>query len=344
MSLLEVDGAQGEGGGQILRTALALAALRRRPVRVTDVRAGRPKPGLARQHLTAVQALAALCEAKTEGVRVGSREVVFRPGRLRGGPITADVGTAGSVTLVLQACLLPALFAAAPSRLRIRGGTDVRWSPPADYTARVFLPLLARLGGRVSLRILRRGYYPRGGGEVEVTVEPVTALRPFRVEAPGPLRRIEGVAHVANLPGEIATRMKRSALKALVGVGETKVQEAVLGPTEAEGRGGALVLWAETERTLLGASAVAERGVPAEALGQRAAEALAADLTAGATLDVHAADQLLPYLPLAEGPSTLRVREVTGHIETLLGLLPQFVDATFRTAEEDGTTRVEVRP
>src|SRR5256712_13852836 len=163
----EVGGGRGEGGGQLLRTALALSALTDPPVRVARIRAGRPTPGLAAQHVTAINAVAALCEAEVTGVSVGASSIEFRPGKLAAGRFSFDVGTAGSITLVLQA-LLP-VAAAAPGAVRVRliGGTDVRWSPPIDYFNRVFLTLLRRLGARADVEVLRRGYYPRGGGIVE---------------------------------------------------------------------------------------------------------------------------------------------------------------------------------
>lgn len=344
MRPLDVDGSTGEGGGQIFRLALALAGLTGREVRVTRIRAGRRNPGLAPQHLTAAEALVTLTGGQAKGLEVGSQEVRFRPGPLQGGRFAFDVGTAGSVTLVLQACLLPALFADGPVELRVRGGTDVKWSPPADYTAHVFLPLLAQLGARVTLDVVRRGYYPRGGGEVRVAVKPVDGLRPLQAKAPGLLRAIEGRAHVANLPADIPKRMKRAALAALVGLGPVAIGDEVLGPEAAVGRGGAIVLWTEAEATRLGASALAEKGVPAETLGRRAAVSLRQDLEAGATLDVHGADQLLPYLAVADGPSSFRVREVTGHTETLLWLLPRFLDASIETERQGTTHRVTVRP
>lgn len=340
----EIDGSKGEGGGQILRTSLALSALTADPVRVRRIRAGRPKPGLAPQHLAAARALSDLCGADVEGLALGSQEVVFRPGPVDGGRLRVDVGTAGSVTLVLQCLLLPALRAGGPTALRITGGTDVKWSPPADYAREVFLPLLHHLGASVDLRVPRRGYYPRGGGRVEVDVTPVEAFRPFQPGTAAPPGRVRGRAHVGNLPGDIAKRMKRSALKGLAAYPDVRVEDTTYGPDEAEGRGGALVLWAETGRTRLGASALAKRGVPAEELGRRASSALARDLEARTTLDVHAADQLLPYMALAEGPSSFLVREVSGHVRALLWLLPHFLPVTFREEVANGLTRIDVIP
>ncbi|MFQ5838448.1 MAG: RNA 3'-terminal phosphate cyclase, partial [Thermoplasmata archaeon] len=341
---IEVDGSYGEAGGQIFRMALALSSLAGEDVRVMNIRAGRPKPGLARQHITAAKAVASVSSADADGLQLGSSEVVFRPGTLTGGRFELDVGTAGSVTLVLQACLLPALFARAPTELRIRGGTDVRWSPPSDYFQRVFLRLLERMGIHVEMRVLRRGYYPRGGGLVEARIEPVSSVAGLRLSVPGQVVGIRGRAHVSNLPQHVAQRMKRSALRMLVNYREVHVEEVVYGGEEAVGPGGAVVLWAVAANTILGSSRLAEKGVRAEDVGRGAAEDLQADLEAGATLDVHAADQLLPYMALATSSSHFLVREVSGHMRTLFWLLSKFLDVEFSTEDVDGLKRVEVKP
>jgi RNA 3'-phosphate cyclase len=342
--VIEVDGSHGEGGGQIFRMALALSSVTGQDVMVTNIRAGRPNPGLASQHITAARAVASLSNAVVEDLKPGSREVVFHPGTLEGGRFQLDVGTAGSVTLVLQACLLPAIFAKGPTEFRIQGGTDVKWSPPYDYFLHVFLPLLRRMGVHAEIRVLRRGYYPRGGGLVEVRVEPVSSLHSLDLASPGKVLAIRGTAHVSNLPEHIAQRMKRAALKLLVDFRNVHIEKAVYGPEEAVGPGGSVVLWAETEETLLGSSSLAEKGVRAEDVGRRAAEALLADLRSGATLDVHAADQILPYMALADGPSIFLVRKVTGHVGTLLWLLPKFLNVEFSTSQMGTLTRVDVKP
>src|SRR5438309_937828 len=236
--MIEVDGGRGEGGGQLLRMALALSALTDTPVRVARIRAGRPTPGLAAQHVTAINAVAALCEAEVTGVSVGASSIEFRPGKLAAGRFSFDVGTAGSTTLVLQA-LLP-VAAAAPGAVRVRliGGTDVRWSPPIDDFNRVFLPLLLSLG----------------------------------------------------------------------------------------------------------ADSLAERGKRSERIGEEAATSLGAEIESQATLDVHAADQLLVYLARAGGPSWFRVRSVSGHLETMMWLIPQFLPSRFAVTRERGGCEVSVEP
>ena len=342
--MLEIDGAHGEGGGQLLRMAVALSAIQSVPVRVVRIRAGRPTPGLAAQHVAALGAVAALCNGEIDGLAVGSKEIAFRPGDITGGRHTFDVGTAGSVTLVLQACLPVAAAAHETVRLRIQGGTDVRWSPPVDYLARVFLPLLRRIGGRVEIEVFRRGYYPRGGGTVEVVIEPTRTWAPFDVASPLAIHSVRGIAHVSNLGDDIPKRMKHAAMRRLHGIADVKIEERVYRGVEAVGQGGALVLWAEAGPTVLGASSLAERGKSSERVGEEAAAALVAEMNSGATLDVHAADQLLPYLARSDRPSRVLVREVSGHLETMAWLVPQFVPSKIEFASVGALHKVSVEP
>jgi RNA 3'-terminal phosphate cyclase (ATP) len=338
--MLEIDGSHGEGGGQLARTAVALSAITGKSVRLQNVRAKRDRPGLAPQHLAAVRAVGILCAAECTGLALRSQAFTFAPGALRGGAFRFDVGTAGSVTLVLQA-LLPVL-ACAPgaTRVTVIGGTDVRAAPPFDYLRHVLLALLGRMGIGVECRMIRRGYYPRGGGEVEVAVAPARP-RPLALDASHLPRSIEGLAHVANLPAHIAERMRAAAIARLDAY-STHINSAILGGAEAIGPGGAIVVWARTGETVLGAGRVAQRGVRAETLGDEAGAALAADLAAGATLDVHAADQLLVYLALA-GKGRFATRVITDHARTAMWLIEQFLPVRFEVGKTGELARVEVR-
>lgn len=334
--MIELDGSYGEGGGQLVRLAVALAVLAGKPLRLMHVRANRARPGLAAQHLTAVRAVQALCDARCEELELRSTAFSFEP-RLHpaGGELHVDVGTAGSVTLVLQA-LMPALLASGEAaRVVVTGGTDIWQAPPADYLAQVMGRHLARMGAPLQFSIARRGYYPRGGGEITIEIAPGT-LRPMNVEAPGTLRRLDGAAHVANLPDHIAERMRAAMLAALgPAARRARIQTRVLGGGDAIGRGGSITAWAETEHSVLGAARVARLGVRAETLGEEVGGELRADLEAGATADTHAADQLLVYLALAGGASSFTAREVTSHAETAMWLIGRFLPVQF-TAEPAG--------
>ncbi len=342
MSPLEIDGSFGEGGGQLSRYAMALAAIAGRPIILRNIRARRARPGLMAQHLTAMRAVAVVSGGELEGAELGASEIRFTPGRIKSGDYRFDVGTAGSIVLVLQALLPVVLHADGPCRLTITGGTDVRMAPPVDYLRLVFLPWLARMGARVSIESVRHGYYPRGGGEVSLKLMPCAALAPLIAESPGALRSIRGVAHVARLPLHIPERMVGAARACLAGFGPVEIATKVLAEEEACGTGGAMVLVAETERSLLGSAAVAERGVPAEKLGEDAGHALRAELDAGAALDIHAADQLLIYAAQARGASRFTVREVTLHARTVMWLIAQFLPVQFRVEAQGRLQQIAV--
>lgn len=342
--MIEVDGSHGEGGGQLLRMAVALSALTETPIRVVRIRAGRPTPGLAAQHVTAVNAIGALCDAEATGVAIGASSIEFRPGKLKPGRFAFDVGTAGSVTLVLQALVPVAAATGAPVQVRLTGGTDVRWSPPIDYYSRVFLVLLRTLGGRVDIEVPRRGYYPRGGGFVDALIEPTRTWSPLDPPGAEGIRRVRGIAHASNLAEDIPKRMAHAALRRLHGFADVTIEQRVYRGEEAIGQGGALVLWAGTDACLVGADSLAERGKPSERIGEEAAASLRAEIESEATLDVHAADQLLIYLARAGGHSEFRVRAVSGHMETMMWLIPQFVPCRFATARQGAGWRVRVEP
>lgn len=340
--LLEIDGAYGEGGGQLFRMALALSAVTGQAMRVHNIRAGRDKPGLAPQHLAGARAVAAVCEATADGLELHSQQISFSPSRLRGGRYRFEVGTAGSVTLVLQA-LLPALIAAADDfEVSVTGGTDVRAAPPIDYLAEVLLAHLARMGAEVEMTIIRRGYYPVGGGEVHVRVRPCR-LRPCHVDAAGELRKVAGLAHVARLRPDIATRMRDAALSRLPSSAGSApaIEERVLADDAAAGPGGAIVAWATCVHSVLGAGRVAERGKRAEDLGAAVGDELRADLESGAGVDVHAADQLVVYLALA-GAGSFTTRTLSSHARTAMWLIEQFLPLRFATGSRNGLVHVSV--
>ncbi|HYA20795.1 MAG TPA: RNA 3'-terminal phosphate cyclase, partial [Burkholderiales bacterium] len=253
--------------------------------------------------------------------------------RLRGGEFQFNVGTAGSITLVLQALLPAMIHSRERGRVRVIGGTDIRAAPPFEYFQHVLLPLLRRMGARVQSELRRRGYYPRGGGEAWVTVDPGT-LRAIQLDCAGKPQSFSGRAHVANLPAHVVERMRKAATEPLrkFGIPETAITAEVLGKDQAYGQGGAIVLWAETECSVLGAGRVAQRGVRAELLGTEAGTELATDLSAGVSLDIHASDQLLVYLALAGGGSHITARTLSSHAETTIWLIEQFLPIRFETA------------
>lgn len=333
--MIEIDGSYGEGGGQIVRTAVALSAVTGKSVRIRRIRQGRPKPGLAAQHAQAIKTLGQICNATIKGAEPGSSEVLFCPQEIQGGNRRVEIGTAGSVTLLMQ-CLLPALLQAdRPTSLHVQGGTDVQWSPTADYFRNVFLPALCLFGGKARLELLTRGYYPRGQGEVLLEVEP-SHLMPAHIsyETFNPARdKVKGISHCSNLPQHVAERQAASAIERLQEAGYKAeiAQETMKLPSTGSG----ISLWTAGK----GASSLGERGLPAEKVGRRAAEKMILEMASPAAVDVHLADQLIPYLALAGG--SYSVREISRHTKTNIWTAGQFLDSKIEILEKDGVFKLE---
>lgn len=344
--MLEIDGSYGEGGGQILRTAVSLLALTGKDALISNIRANRPKPGLASQHITAIKAVAKLCNAEVGELKIGTTAIEFRPGKLEGGNFHFDVLTAGSVTLVLQACILPSIFAPKETHLRITGGTDVKWAPPIDYLRFVIRPLLNKMGVDMEIELARRGHYPKGGGEVSVKMKKGSALKPLRLIERGELDTVRGVAHVSNLPKNITQRMKRTALLRLVDFPSVYVVEEHY-PQDMDpafGAGAGIVLWGHYENTVLGGSCLGERGFPAEKVAQMALEALLSEISSPSTLDVFATDQLLPFMAMASGESIFLSKEISNHAKTNMWLIEKFLGTKFEIEHLEGVEKVVVKP
>lgn len=319
--MIEVDGSFGEGGGQVVRTSVALAALLSRDVRVVNIRAKRPNPGLRAQHITAVKAVAALCDAITEGLDMNSTELTFKPRRRMHGEFRFDVGTAGSISLVLQALMPAAGFAPGPVRFDITGGTDVRWSPTIDYVRFVMLPLLSRMGYEASLTLHRRGHYPKGGGRVSVEIHPSGSLRGFSLIERGEIMAIRGLSHCVRLPPHVADRQAKAARDYLDGAGFTGARidvESHMAERDPHlGPGSGIALYADcSQGAILGSDSLGERGKPAERVGSEAAERLARELRANVAADRHMGDILIPYMAVAEGRSEIATSEITMHTIT----------------------------
>jgi RNA 3'-terminal phosphate cyclase (ATP) len=335
--VLTLDGSYGEGGGQIVRAALSLAVALGRPVHITAVRARRRRPGLQPQHLTAVRALAEICDARVAGAALGSAELTFVPRALRPGAYRFDVGTAGAVALVFQALLFPLTRADGASEVILVGGTHVPWSPPFQYLSDVFLPALATMGVVAVADLRRWGWYPRGGGEVAATVVPRRPLRGFVAEDV-PSGPVHGLSAVSRLPRSIAERQRHRAVERLAAAGVTAdidVQE------DASALGaGTLVFLAMHGRA--GFSALGRRGLPAEHVADAAADALLGFLASGAAIDDCLADQLLPFLALAEGSSSFTCPSLSSHLATVAWVVEQFLPR--RVMLEPGPpARVRVR-
>jgi RNA 3'-terminal phosphate cyclase (ATP) len=317
--MIEVDGSYGEGGGQVLRTAVALAAVLSKEIHVFNIRGGRAEPGLRPQHMTGVKAAAELCSGHLEGLAVGSTEFVFKPGKLRAGSFRFDVGTAGSVTLVLQTLMPMLAFAPGPVQLDIVGGTDVKWSPPIDYIRLVTLPILKKIGYNGHLETVRRGHYPKGGGLVRFSTQGPSKLQPVTNDKPGSISRILGVSHATALPSHVAERQATSAKKQLEDAKfpSPSIDLEVVDDRSQSSPGSGIVLSADNQNgNILGSDALGERGRPAEEVGSTAGKILVEEVQSGACLDRHMGDMIVPYLVLAEGASEVSISRVTLHTMT----------------------------
>lgn len=337
MQMIEIDGSHGEGGGQILRTSIALSAVTGDQVRIRNIRAGRQPPGLQPQHVTSIESVAEICGGEVDGLFKGSKEIVFKPGQLVGGDFEFDVGTAGSISLVITSCLLPGLFSKSRLRLTVKGGTDVRWSPPIDYLRLVHVPVLAEFGGSCGIDVSSRGFYPEGGGEVTADISPVGGLAPIDLVSQGKVIRIEGVAFAQNLPEHVVSRMKHSALKKLLDYKEVRVETDL---RRGQSTGAGIVLTAVCERTVLGESALGARGVRSEILGEGCAEDLVETIRSGATVDEHMLDQVLLYMAFAESGSRVLAEELTRHAETNIWAIEQFLGRKFSVSKKDGLVEI----
>jgi len=320
-----IDGSQGEGGGQILRSSLALSCITGRPFRIVSIRAARPKPGLRPQHLVSVRAAAKLTEAEVEGATVGSSELEFRPGPICAGTYCFDIGTAGAVSLVLQTVLLPAFRASSTVTFHLTGGTHVPFSPAFDYLALQFGYWLKRMGLHTSFTLARAGYYPTGGGSVRTEIEPAARIAPLLLKDRGSLVRIFGISAISNLPTHVAERQQLRAERILREAGYKADIE--LRSLPSHGQGTMLLLSAEFERTRATYFSLGARGKPAEKVAKEAATELLRFLESDATVDEHAADQIMLPLAIADGESVYRVLEITQHAETHAEVIRRFLPA-----------------
>ncbi len=321
---VDIDGSMGEGGGQILRYSLGFSAVLLKPIHIYNIRAKRSNPGLRPQHLTAVKALQEITDAEVRGARVGSMELYFKPRRRKPGNYRFNIGTAGSISLVIQAILPALLFTEYRSHVTITGGTDVSWSPPIDYMRLVFLHNTSLFGVGAEIRVRRRGHYPRGGGLVELYVEPVRdRLRPVNIVERGGIKAVKGISHAVRLPRHVAERQASAARELIMGkLGlepEIEIETYPPGRDPHLGPGSGIVLYAETESgTRLGGDSIGARGKRAERVGVEAASKLLEDLSTGMAFDRHMADMLIPYMFLAGGVSRVGVARITLHALTAI--------------------------
>lgn len=340
-----VDGALGEGGGQVLRSALTLSLLTGQPCHLSRIRAGRDRPGLRPQHLAAVQAAVQISGARVSGDRVGAQEIRFEPGPVRPGEYLFDIGTAGATSLVLQTILLPLALAAGPSLIGIRGGTHVPRSPCFHYLDWQWRPLLERIGIPFELAMTMAGFYPQGGGELRARVPGGARPRPLRLTERGALLGIRGLSAVANLPREIAERQRSQALRRLRAIAPQVLPDLEVEELPASTRGTVLLLLAACEQGQGCCFALGARGLRAERVADEAVEALTSYLRSDGAVDPWLADQLLLPLALAGEASLLRTSAVTSHLLTNAEVIRLFLPVEIQMdGALGGPATIQVRP
>jgi len=328
--VLTIDGSQGEGGGQILRTSLALSLVTGTPFRITRIRAGRKKPGLRRQHLTAVSAAAEIAHAQVTGAAIGSGELSFAPGEVVPGEYHFAVGTAGSTTLVLQTVLPALMIASGPSKLLLEGGTHNPFAPPFDFLQETFLPIINRMGPKVAATLERPGFHPAGGGRFTVTIEPAVKLTRINLLERGETRRKCAKAVVARLPRHIAER-ELAVIQRKMGWDAACLQ--LEGIPEAPGPGNIVTIEIESEHVTEVFTGFGQRGVRAEAVADQAIRAAKRYLAADVPVGAYLADQLLLPFALAGGGS-FRTLEPTSHARTHIDVLAHFTDVQVSAERE----------
>jgi RNA 3'-terminal phosphate cyclase (ATP) len=337
--MIVIDGSKGEGGGQVLRTSLALSLVTGTPFQMVKIRAGRQKPGLLRQHLTAVKAATEVGAAEVTGAELGSRELTFKPRALSAGNYYFAVGTAGSATLVLQTVLPALLFANGPSTLRLEGGTHNPAAPPFDFLEKAYLPLVRRMGPKVDAVLERHGFFPAGGGKFQVSLEPAP-LKPLTLLDRGAVRRRQATALIAQIPFDVAKR-ELATVEQVLKWKPTELRTEEL--KRSQGPGNVLWLEVESEHVTEVFTAFGERGVRAEEVAQRAAGAAKRYLDAEVPVGENLCDQLLLLLALAKGGS-FRTLPLDGHSETQLHTFANFLDVKVDVREVSPEVReVEVR-
>lgn len=344
--MVEVDGSFGEGGGQILRTALCFSMALRVPVRITGIRSGRRVPGLRPQHSATIRILGEICSARVDGANVGSTELTFSPGEVTTKRGAFDLGTAASIPLVLQAVVPAVSLSGRSYDLELVGGTDVPWSPTSDYIERVVARAMSAAGIVFSFKVGRRGYYPAGGGTATVRVEACNRVEPLRLASKraGPSSKTVSLfSRCGRLPISVAERQASSAASFLQARG-LELAEREVSREDSLSPGSSILVSLVEEGGYLGGDAIGARGKPAETVGTEAAQSFLAAFTSGARADAHLADMLAPVLCLADSPSNLLIPFVTEHLRTSLHVASQFTSFEYELQELEGASLLTISP
>jgi RNA 3'-phosphate cyclase len=357
--MIELDGSYGEGGGALIRTALALSTLTGKPFTVNNIRAGRPNPGLKAQHLHAIKALQEICNAETNEIDIGSTKLFFSPGKIKRGIYKVDIGTAGSISLLTQALILPCMFAPGKITFKIKGGTCGKWQAPVSYLQNVLLPQLQRFVEKIELKILKQGYFPKGGGEVHLEITPRFKLNQvesfaelydelqfktvkINLTQQGKIEQIRGDINVSReLENKEVTERITTAAKTLLKLYQVplNIREQYVNSLSV---GGNITLWAIFSNgdkvdfdnpIILAGDALLEKSKSSEEIGKEAAQMLKKEIESGYPIDRFLADQLIPYMGLLLG-SKIKVREVSKHANTNIYVVKEFLDVFFKVEKD----------
>ncbi len=321
--MIEIDGSIGYG--QVLRTAVSLSALTLKPVRIFNIRKGRPKAGLAAQHLTGVKIAGEFCNAEIKGLQLGSTEIEFIPTGLNATNRKIDIGTSGSIPLLLQVLTPLMIFTDKSTTLEITGGTSGLGSPSMEYLKYITFPILSKLGmQQPDIEIIRQGFYPRGNGMVEIKFYPVKKLQAIRLTDRGEVKAIKGISVAGTLPLSVAERQANAAEKILRGYCDNIQLSSVARDTLSPGT--SITLWAECENSILGSDSIGKKGIRAETIGEECTRELIASIESKAALDKYMADQCLLFLALADGKSEVTVEKITEHVKTNIRVIEQMLD------------------
>lgn len=331
--MIEIDGSFGSGGGQVLRTAISLSAVTQKSCHISNIRQGRPQPGLAPQHLVGVRTLTQLCGGGVEKDQLRSKEIYFYPGEIKSKNLQVRIKTAGSITLVLQSLLLASLFAPKPLKISFKGGaTDTFFSPTIDYFQYVFLKILEKMGAKAKVNISQRGYYPKGGALVQVTINP-SKLKPLNLTQRGKLQKILALSGASTaLKNKKVAQRQLAGIRAVIGKTDLPIKEkANYYSTRCPGSQVCLV--AQFENTLMGADNLGKLGKRAEDVGKEAALQLLEEEKTEAPIDRYLGDQILPYMALAPNKSSISVTKITEHCRTNMKIIEKFLEGKFRLKE-----------
>lgn len=342
--LFEIDGSQKSGSGTILRLSIALAAATGQSLHIYNIRQNRPQSGLKPQHLEAVLTAAKLCNAEIKGAELNSKELWFKPREVKGGNFEAEIGTAGSIPMLLTTALPICTLAKGSVRLHVaKGGTDVSHSPTINYLQNVFLTALKQMGLDAAITVHKYGYYPKGMGEVTMTVKPPRHLQSIQLENFGKLKSVKGVSVCTFLAErKVAERQAKAASEYLSEKGYAADIQVINDRSNPFQKGSSITLWVETDKgAIIGADAIGELKKASEAVGREAAEKLHAELSASSTVDVHLADMLIPFVALAEGVSTFLTRAVSDHLEANVWLAEKMLNTRFKIQKWNKLFRIE---